>query len=78
MFSRDPKGSASGAPSQPAIRIVPELPLESRLALARRYLADSNFNAQARPIRLSYASDPPQQRRIAEAVQTMWPACSDR
>lgn len=49
-----------------------ELPLAERVALAKQYLRDSAFDPLARTIRLSYASDPPQQRRIAEAVQSMW------
>jgi oligopeptide transport system substrate-binding protein len=49
-----------------------ELPVSDRLTLARGYLRESGFDPQSRPIRIAYASDPPQQRRIVEAVQSMW------
>lgn len=69
-------GPRSGRMSEPpsaAIWSALELPYTDRLTLAKRYLQESGFDVrQSRPIRLAYASDPPQQRRIAEAVQSMW------
>ena len=45
-----------------------------RVELARQYLHRSGFDRSAaqRPIEIAYASDPPQQRRVAEAIQAMW------
>jgi len=44
-----------------------------RVALARNFLARSGYDpARGRPIRIAYATDPPQQRSIAQAVQHMW------
>ena len=45
-----------------------------RVDLARRCLQEGGFEraAEIRPLELAYASDPPLQRRIAEAVQQMW------
>lgn len=45
---------------------------DQRVALARELLGRSGFSGDARPIRISYAKDPPSQERIAEAVQAMW------
>lgn len=46
-------------------------PLETRVARARTLLAEAGYDA-ARPLRLAYASDPPQQRLILQAIAAMW------
>ena len=45
-----------------------------RIELARRLLRESGFDPASaqRPIELAFAPEPPQQRRVAEAVQAMW------
>lgn len=43
-----------------------------RIARARELLKASGFDPAARVLQLSYASDPPQQKRIVEAIQAMW------
>ncbi|MBI5865305.1 MAG: peptide ABC transporter substrate-binding protein [Planctomycetes bacterium] len=49
-----------------------ELPFERCVELARDELRKSGFDPASRLIRLAYASDPPQQKRIVEAIQAMW------
>jgi len=48
--------------------------IEQRHARARSLLDASGYReiARERPLQLAYASDPPQQRRVMEAVQAMW------
>lgn len=50
------------------------LPYAARVKRAREFLHASGFDriADTRPIELAYASHPPIQKRIAEAVQSMW------
>lgn len=48
------------------------IPYAERVKLARSHLAASGASTASRPIELSYASDPPQQRKIVEAIQAMW------
>jgi oligopeptide transport system substrate-binding protein len=48
------------------------MPYGERIKLARKHLDTSRYVTRARPIELLYASDPPQQRKIVEAVQAMW------
>lgn len=45
--------------------------LADRLARARTLLVESGYDAR-RPLELAFASDPPLQRRLAEATQAMW------
>jgi oligopeptide transport system substrate-binding protein len=49
-----------------------ELSYAECVARAREHLARSGFDPASRAIELSYASDPPQQRLVVEAVQAMW------
>ncbi len=50
------------------------LSYDQRVALARQYLRRSGYDQTRgdRALELSYAPDPPRQRRISEAVQAMW------
>ncbi|RMF72543.1 MAG: peptide ABC transporter substrate-binding protein, partial [Planctomycetota bacterium] len=59
---------------QPPDGLGAALSYEERVRLARELLADAGFYRQSpeRPIEISFASDQPQQRRIAEAIQVMW------
>ncbi len=47
-------------------------PWIDRIGRARELLKASGFDPASRVIQLSYASDPPQQKRIVEAIQAMW------
>lgn len=62
VYYRPPAGLGEGLTKQ------------RRLTLAREHLERSGFAplAATRPIELSFAAEPVQQRRIAEAVQAMW------
>lgn len=44
----------------------------ANVAAARTALVRSGFDPHSRPLRLACANDPPQQRRINEAIQRMW------
>ncbi|MEP0847937.1 MAG: peptide ABC transporter substrate-binding protein [Phycisphaerae bacterium] len=59
---------------RPSAGLGEGLSRDKRLALAREHVARSGFlrHAASRPIELSFAAEPVQQRRIAEAVQAMW------
>lgn len=65
-----PRNAADGGTIfyQPPVAEIPQ----ERAAYARELLQKSGFDPASRAIRLSYASDPPQQKRIVEAIQAMW------
>ncbi len=59
---------------QPPAGLGAGLSYEQRVEQAREFLRKSGFDkiAETRPIELTFAPEPPRQRRIAEAVQAMW------
>jgi oligopeptide transport system substrate-binding protein len=71
-----PRRTRSGATIyyQPPAGLGAGLSYAQRIELAREHLRKSGFDqlAPTRPIELSFAADPPRQRRVAEAVQSMW------
>lgn len=68
-------GGANDAPAGPIdLDASAKVDMTSQYERARALLAQSGYLeiARDRPLGLAFASDPPQQRRIVEALQAMW------